>query len=165
METPDPAPASSPTPDAPPPPLVLTRDAILGRRRPPPMELVQVPELEAGAAVWVRGLTGTERDEWELGIYELVDREAERLKAAGAKPDPWYLSRNLRARLAVRTVCGPDGTLLFKPEDAEELGRQPSPALDRIFTVAKRLSRIEQSDVDELVGKSAGGRSSAPGTA
>lgn len=156
MTPPDPAPT------APPQLVLLTRAGIIGRPPVLPRQLVQVPEW--GGAVLVRGLTGRERDEWEVGIYQLVDREKTRV-AAGGTPDPWYLSRNLRARLAVRTVCDDAGQLLFSPADEERLGQEPAAPLDRIYAVARRLSLIEEQDVQELVGKDVAGGSSDAGTA
>lgn len=162
MTPPDPAPDATPAAAAPPPALlVLTREAILGR--PPQLQKVRVEVPELGGVVFVRALTGRERDDWEVGIFQRVDREKARVEAGG-KPDPYYLSRDLRARLAVRTVCDEQGQLLFRPEDEEAVAAYPAAALDRIYAVARRLSLIEEQDVQELVGKAAAGGSSGGGT-
>lgn len=152
------------TPPPPAPRLVLTREAFLAVKPALPKVLVPLDELQPGASVWVRGMTGKERDDWEVGVFLLVERERERVAGGGA-PDPYYVSRNLRARLAAASCCDEAGQLLFGLEDADQLGRYPAAALDRVYAVARRLSLIEEQDVQELVGKAAAGGSSDAGTA
>lgn len=152
------------TPAAPRLLVPLTRDMILGT--PPKLEVVQVPtpELAPDGAVFVRALTGRERDDWEVFIFEIVERENQRVKAGG-KPDAYYLTRNRMARLATRTVCDAAGLLLFRPGDEDVLAAYPAAALSRIYEVARRLSLLEEQDVQELVGKDEAGASSDAGAA
>lgn len=168
MTTPASAPAPTPAPAPAPAPrqlVTLTRDMILGK--PPKLEVVRVPVPELGhpdGVVFVRALTGRERDDWEVLIFEIAERENERVKA-GAKPDAYYLTRNRMARLASRTVCDEAGLLVFRPGDEAMLTTYPAAALCRIYEVARRLSLLEEQDVQELVGKAAAGVSSDAGTA
>lgn len=108
--------------------MALTRDQILqfdDLKR----EEVNVPEWGPGATVFVRTMTGSERDRFEAAF--LRDRS------------------DTRARLAVATVCDEQGKLLFTPADMPAISRKSSAALDRIFAVAMRLSRIGKEDVAE----------------
>lgn len=99
-------------------------------------ELVKVPEW--GGEVMVGTMTGTERDEWELALCQ--DRGADE-KANLA---------NLRARLCAMTLQDADGNLLFSRDDIDSLGKKSSIALERIFRVARKLNKLNKSDIDEL---------------
>lgn len=117
--------------------MALSRDAILGADD-RPTEVVHVPEW--GGDVHVRGLSGAERDAYEAGI-------------ASPRPDgrQHMNLRNLRARLVVLAVVDPDsGDRLFRDDDAPALGDKSAAAVDRVFSVARRLSGLSEGDVEEL---------------
>lgn len=101
--------------------------------------LVSVPEWDA--QVYVRTLTGTERDAFEAAI------------SSGGKQVNLI---GMRARLAVATVCDGEGNRIFKDSDVEALGRKSAKALSRIFDVASALNGLSESDVEDLVGNSGG---------
>lgn len=108
-------------------------------------EEVYVPEWNA----WflVQSLTGAERDAFEASIVE----------GRGRKRD--VNIRNLRAKLIVRSVVTPDGGRVFSDADVEALGAKNAAALDRLFSVAQRLSGLSDNDVEDLAGNSEGGQS------
>ena len=118
---------------------MITKQQILAATN-LPVEPVDVPEW--GGTVHVRTMSGTERDAFEQTMIAL--------KAGGGK-GATDLS-NIRARLAVRTLCDPDGTRLFADDDAEALGQTSGRALDRVFGVAQKLNGMTAEDVKELVG-------------
>ena len=97
-----------------------------------PREELDIPEW--GGSVWVRTMTGCERDAWEQSIV------------SGGKTD----LTNIRARMAVKVVVDEKGERLFDDAEAKQLGRKSAPALDRIFAVAQRLNGLSSADVDEL---------------
>lgn len=101
-------------------------------------ERVDVPEWGAGAFVYVRTMTGTERDEFEV-------MEIEARKRAGTST-----AAGIRGRLAAFTICDENGARLFEGGHAEALGRKSAAAMSRIFDAAARLNRITASDVQEL---------------
>jgi hypothetical protein len=111
---------------------MLNRDAIL-KADDLPRELVNVPEW--GGDVYVRTLTGTERDQFE---QELVQNKS--------KPN----LANVRARFAVLTICDADGVRLFQAKDAEPLGKKSASALDRVFEVAQKLNGFSSDDAESL---------------
>jgi hypothetical protein len=119
----------------------LSRDAILSAAD-LPKELVEVPEW--GGSVYVRCLTALERDEWEGSIMQMDP------KGGHAKPD----LRNIRAKLVVRTVVDEEGNRLFSETDTLALGAKSAAALDRLYSVAARLSKITKEDEKELLGNS-----------
>ena len=104
-------------------------------------EVVAVPEW--GGDVNVRGMTGAERDKFESGIVEQRGKQQSMNMA------------NIRAKLASFTICDDDGKRLFTEQDVQALSQKSAAALQRIFAVAQRLSRIGDDDVMELAGEMA----------
>lgn len=113
----------------------LNRDDILkaddiGR------ELVPVPEW--GGDVYVKGMTGAERDKFEASIVE----------QRGKKQN--LNMTNIRAKLASLTICDEQGKRLFTEADIAKLSEKSASALQRVFAIAQRLSGIGDADVEEL---------------
>lgn len=122
----------------------LTKDAIL-KADDRQVEVVNVPEW--GGKVRVRGLTARERDAFEADITEErqgKDGEAE------AKVD----TKDIRAKLAQRSMVDADGGLLFTQAEVTALTQKSAKALNRVFSVAQRLSGLTRKDVEELAGNS-----------
>jgi CO/xanthine dehydrogenase FAD-binding subunit len=110
--------------------MTLTRDAILAVND-TILTSVEVPEW--GGTVYVRPMTGRDRDAYDM---ELVN--------SGGKIE------NMRARLAVRVVCDANGELMFKPDDAELLGKKNARALDRIYAAMESSSKVTSEGVESL---------------
>jgi hypothetical protein len=102
-------------------------------------ERVSVPEW--GGDVFVRGLTGAERDRFEGSI--ITQR---------GKNQSVNLT-NIRAKLASMAICDEDGKALFNSADVLALSEKSAAALQRVFEVAQRLSGLKEEDVQELVGE------------
>jgi len=127
---------------------ILSKEAILAAddiRR----ERVAVPEW--GGDVFVRTITGMERDAWER-----------------RKADETSLP-NLRGSLVALCCCNEAGGEIFKPSDAGAVGRKSAAALDRIVEVAMRLNGIGEEETKELAKNSDGAPSDvspsgSPGT-
>jgi len=109
---------------------ILNKDAILASND-LPKEEVQVDEW--GGSVYVRTMTASERDRFETHF----------------RP-----GQNVRALLAVCTVCDENGKAIFDESDVTALGAKSAAALDKVFTVAIRLNGIGKRDVEELEGES-----------
>ena len=88
-------------------------------------EKVNVPEWE-NVTVWVRSLTLRERHRFETGL----------LKSAALN-----LS-NARAALLVEVLVDEKGNKIFELSDVEALGAKSGSALQRLFSVAQRLSGL-----------------------
>ena len=114
---------------------ILTREQILSSN-----DLVKelVPMPEWGGDVWVRGMTGNERDAFEMDVVE------QRGKKTSVNMS------NMRAKLCARSICDESGKLLFSETDIKKLGEKSASALSRIFVIAQRLSGITESDVKEM---------------
>lgn len=115
---------------------VLSRDSIL-QAQDIKIELIEVPEW--GGSVYVKGLSGSERDSFEGGL----------MQKDGKTPN----FHNIRAKLVVKTACDADGKRLFTDADIPELTNKSASALQRVFEVAQRLSGISSADVQELTGE------------
>ncbi|HMA26085.1 MAG: hypothetical protein ACM33U_09085 [Solirubrobacterales bacterium] len=115
---------------------LLTRDQILIERERATVD-VDVPEW--GGTVRVREMSGKERDHWEASVVQVVGRQ-QRLRL-----------ENLRARLVAMTAVDEMGNLLFSEKDVQALGQQSAAALERVFDASRKLSRLSDDDVKELV--------------
>jgi hypothetical protein len=119
--------------------MVLSKDQIL-RAVDTEYETVDVPEW--GGKVRVKTLTGDERDGYE---QSLIDQRGNVTapKLAGAQ-----------ARLCALSIVDDDGERLFSDSDVKALGAKSAQALNRVFDVAVRLSRMTQAEVEAMVGNS-----------
>jgi len=89
--------------------------------------------------VLVRGMTGRERDAFEVSLMQ---------PGRGGRKvlDP----ANVRAKLVARCVVDDDGGRLFTDADVAELGGKSAAAVDRVYAVAARLSGMGADDQEEL---------------
>lgn len=116
----------------------LSRDSVLAAND-LPRERVDVPEWGSGAYVYVRSLTGMERDSWETYCIE---------QRAAYKSDSGF--PGLRSSLLVRCLVDDDGKRLFLDVDVETLGAKSGAVLDRLWSTAAKLNGLTAADVDEL---------------
>lgn len=103
-----------------------------------PREEVEVERW--GGSVWVRTLTGTERDEFEQSC----------IKSKGSGKGRDVNMVNIRARLCVLTLCNEKGERLFDARDIDALGKKSAMCLDLIFSVAQKLNGLGNEDVEDL---------------
>jgi len=117
--------------------MTLTRDQIFAVDD-IKIEKVNIPEWKGD--IFVKGLTGKEKDAWEISQMKFVEGEDK----------PMIIYDNMRAKLCARTICDEKGKLLFKESDIEALGKKSGNALSTIFDIAQRLSGITKDDVKKL---------------
>jgi hypothetical protein len=103
---------------------MLDRDSILASDDLPRQE-VDVPEW--GGSIWIRGMSGVERDSFDLAMA--ADRKANKVA-------------NIRAQLLVRTLCDDHGKRLFDDAAATALGNKAGAVLDRLYDIAAALSGV-----------------------
>lgn len=111
---------------------LLSKEAILAADD-LPREIVSVPEW--GGQVYVRTMTGTDRDAFEAS---LITKDS----GPSSQPSKDQRMHNVRARLVSLTLCAESGERLFQDGDIDALGRKSARALDRVFAVAQRLNGI-----------------------
>lgn len=83
-------------------------------------EPLEIPEWNC--TVYLRILSGTERDTYETSISRGTE--------------------NLRARFSVLVLADEAGRRLFRDEDAAELGKKDATVLDRIFDEGYRFNKM-----------------------
>jgi hypothetical protein len=131
--------------------VLLSREEILEAQD---LETEIVPVPEWGGDVRVKGLTGEERDSYEAAcLQERPSYDAKGKQVRGRTEMARNLS-NVRAKLVARSIVGEDGERLFTDHDVAVLGKKSAAALERVFDVAARLSRLSDEDVEELAGNS-----------
>lgn len=101
-----------------------------------PTEDVEVPEW--GGTVRVRALTGAERDALEASVVEQKGRKTK------------TNLKDFRAKLVARSVVNEAGQLAFSESDIRALSQKNAGALDRVASVASKLSGMSEEDVEEL---------------
>lgn len=119
-------------------------------------EWVDVPEW--GGRVLVRSLEGLERDRYEAAAVRYGRSATGAFEVEGLNAD------NMRARLAAMTMIDEAGANLFTEADVLILGHKSAAALERVFKVAQRLSRLTDADVDALVDQMGKGQNAASGS-
>ena len=99
------------------------------------IEKVETPEW--GGSVFVKSLTGAEKSAFE---GEVVSTSGKDVKVK---------TKDIRAKLLVKTICDKAGVRLFKDADVPEIGKKNSAVLERLFDVSQRLSGL--TGVEALV--------------
>lgn len=121
------------------------------KRRPKLHGPVDVPHPEDPTKVWGRvwllRMSGRDRDDWQVVKY--------RLSAAG-EGDDFATARNESAHLVALGVRAEDGSALFTPEQAEELGAEPGlgQVLRWLKEQVERVNLLRPEDDAALQGKS-----------
>lgn len=104
-----------------------------------PKEKVDLPELGLDGDVFVRAMSGRERDAFE---------ESMRIKKGRNKGDSDL--DNFRAKQAVRCLVDEDGELILEDDDADILGELQVKVLNRIMEVINRLSGTTEEETEKL---------------
>ena len=113
--------------------MLLTKQQILEVKD---LKTEKVYIEEWGGDVYVKTLTGAERDRFEKSI----------LTPDGKRGD----FENLRAKLVIEVCVDKDGKRIFTQKDLLALGGKCAGALDKIFDIGQRLSGITKKDVDDM---------------
>ena len=106
---------------------------------------IQKVELGKGDFVFVREMTGRERDSFEKMI--LVDEENEKGETVFKRN-----FKDFRAKIVTMTMCDEKGNLLLDITDVEKLSTCMSASqLEKIVKVTKELNKMDVEDSAELV--------------
>jgi hypothetical protein len=112
------------------------------------VQLVRVPEW--GGDVYVRVLSGTERDKFEQSLRDKNGKVSN--------------LNDYRARFAALVISDEKGTPLFQLADVHALGMKSSVALNRIVEAAQALNAVTDDEVEELTKNSESGLSDDSGS-
>lgn len=120
--------------------MLLDRKKLLQKET---LERVKV-ELGKDEFVFVRQMTGRERDNFEQSLLKRVE--------SGGKVTYEQSLSDFRAKLAVCTLCDENGNALLLPGDYSQLSQNMSAAkLEKIINEAQKLNKISEEDKEELV--------------
>lgn len=97
------------------------------------IQKVEVPVPEWGGAVYVKAMTGVERESWESSLYP------------GGKKD----LRHIREKLLVRTLVDETGERIFGDKDVDALSQKNGIILNRLFEKAQEINGLRNEDVEE----------------
>lgn len=119
---------------------LLDRSKLLAKEN---LEIEKV-ELGEGNIVYVRQMTGRERDQFEASLLK---------KKTNAKGEATYEqnTEDFRAKLAVLTLCDEKGNSLLQPADYPVLSQNMSAKrLEKIITASQKLNAITEVDKENL---------------
>lgn len=107
---------------------------------------IEKVEFENGDFVFVRQMTGHERDTFENSLLK---------KNRDGKGNIVSIEQNtddFRAKLAVVTICDDKGNLLLKPTDYPLLSKNMSAKrLEKIINVAQKINAITEEDKENII--------------
>lgn len=127
---------------------LLNREALLSKEK---LEIVKV-EFDNGDFVFVRQMTGHERDAFEASLLRKV-------KDAKGTISYEQATEDFRAKLAVLTLCDEEGNPLLQPNDYPVLSKNMSAKrLETIINKAQELNKISEEDKEGLVKNSVVGQ-------
>jgi hypothetical protein len=109
--------------------MALSKAAILAAKDTKLSEALPVPEW--GGEVYIKTLSGTERDAFEDAYAE------NKMKA-------------FRCRFLVLTLCDDKGQRLFEDGDVAELGKKSSVVINRLFEAAWKHNAFTNEAVESL---------------
>ena len=115
--------------------MTLSADAILAADD-IVTEAVDCPEW--GVKVWIKGMSGAERDAFEQSIRRRGELDL----------------TNARAKLLVRVIVNENGTRIFADSHAPALGKKSSLVINRLYEVAARLSGMSDEEQEAMEGNS-----------
>jgi hypothetical protein len=121
---------------------LLNRDLLLSKEK---LEVEKV-EFENGDFVFVRQMTGHERDVFEQSLLK------KNKDSKGMIVSYEQATEDFRAKLAVVTLCDENGDSILKPEDYHNLSRNMSAKrLETIINKAQKLNAITEEDKENIV--------------
>jgi ssDNA-binding replication factor A large subunit len=114
--------------------MALSKDQILTNQSDTTVDEVNTPEWGEGSSVFVRSLSGNERDTYEQAIYE---------QGKGS-------FRGLRAKLVAIALCDETGEPMgFSEAEIEQLGNKNGAVIDRLFERVKAISGMGDDAVEQ----------------
>jgi hypothetical protein len=108
-------------------------------------EDVETPEWGGpGTGVRVKALSGSDRDKYQAGFYNFSPNEKGGMKVTAVN------NADKMARLVALSIVDADGKRMFSDADVLALGDKSAKALERVWSVALRLSGLEEQVVEAL---------------
>ena len=109
------------------------KDIILASADIPAPQKVCVKEW--GTDVYIKHMSGSERDKWEADAFE-----------AGK-----VTRQDFRARYLVHCLVDEKGEAIFSAEDIPALGSKSGKVIDRLYSRAQKINALSKEDEDEIL--------------
>jgi hypothetical protein len=103
-----------------------------------------VPVPEWGGEVRILGMSGTERNAYQSSLVVI---------GTNGSPQRVNLADQL-AKLLAKCLVGEDFERLYTDKEVRDLGKKNGAVLERLATIAQRLSGLRKEDVEAAAGKS-----------
>jgi len=101
-----------------------------------PREKIEVPGI---GDIWIYGLTSGQKDEYENSVFRF------------SKGSSRFHLANARAQLLMLTVHNQQGKRLFGDNDIGRICQIPASIVDPILNVSRRLSGMDDKEIEGLV--------------
>ncbi len=137
--------------------MSLTREEILGARKPAKLVKVQVPAWNG--SVFVKELTSEEMDAFEAHIGQMRQK---------ALDDGKEYRPNVRGSILAECICDEKGIRLFQPSDAADLGKWVAHELEPVVNECDKINhftKVHQANLEKKYAVAGGGglRRASPG--
>ena len=129
--------------------------ALLDRKKLLEKEVLEVVQVDLGNEdfVFVRQMTGRERDRWEQSLIVEIKDDDGNIESYKRSMD------DFRAKLVVNCICDEKGKNLLQHEDYEILSQHMSAKkLEKIVNVVQKLNKISEEDKEALIKNSEAGQ-------
>lgn len=97
------------------------------------IEPISIPEW--GGDAFIRTMTGTERDSWEMYAAKQMDK---------------VNNVNIRAKLACLSLCDEKGKRLFGDGQVEALAKKSAKPLNRVYEASLKINKLSDDDIEQL---------------
>ena len=97
------------------------------------IEPIEIPEW--GGSAFIRTMTGTERDTWEMYASKQMEKTN---------------NVNIRAKLACLALCDESGKRLFGDGQIDALAKKSAKALNRVYEASLKLNKLSDDDIEQL---------------
>ena len=101
-------------------------------------KVVEVNVPEWGGSVFVKVMSGKQRDAWEASVVSRKDKDG-KINTAG-----------LRSMLVATCVCDESGNEIFTAEDIPEIENKNASVLQRIFDEAAKLNGLTGESAEAI---------------
>lgn len=127
---------------------LLGRDALMKTDH---FEREKVMLDDEGNYVFVRQMSGRERDNFEQSLFKItIDKGGNEVRQQN--------TQDFRAKLAIQVICDSNGNNLLNEDDIRYISTHWSAyKLEKVAEVAQRINKIGQKDREELEKNSASG--------
>lgn len=134
--------------------IILTREMLLETRDTLKLE----PVVLTRGTVYVREMTGKEKDIWERSMMKRVSVPGG-AQVAGQQTQYETTLENYKGKLAVSTLSDENGNLLFDMRDVAKLSSMMSASnLEKVVEAAQKINAISEADKKDILGNSEAGQ-------